>query len=187
MRITGGQKKGCRLAPFKGLDIRPTSDKVREAIFNFLNQDMEGLHILDLFAGTGSFGIEALSRGADHAVFIDNSVKSINLIKKNLEKCGYLKTALVIKKDLSRGLPVRPDFAQKKFDLVFIDPPYGRGLIPPLLKELAMGKIVRKTGMIITESQKYEILPDKQNGLTCGDSRRYGETKIDRYIYGENK
>ena len=187
MRITGGHKKGFRLASFKGLDIRPTSDKVREAIFNLLGQDMEGLHVLDLFAGTGSLGIEALSRGADFAVFIDNSIKSINLIKKNLEKCDFLNLGLVMKKDLSRWLLKSQGFAQKPFDLVFIDPPYGRGFISPLLKQLTLMKMVCENGTIITESQKNEVSPYQQNGLTLTDSRRYGETKIDRYIYGEKK
>ena len=184
MRITGGHKKGLRLALFKGLDIRPTSDKVREAIFNLLGQDMEGLHVLDLFAGSGGLGIEALSRGADRAVFIDNSTKSLRLIKKNLERCGFLGVGLVLKKDLSRGLPKRQGLAPKPFDLVFIDPPYGQGLIPPLLKQLTLMKILGENGIIIAESFKNETLPDQQNGLTLVDSRRYGETKIDRFIYG---
>jgi len=187
MRVTGGKNKGCRLSSFKGLDIRPTSDMVRESIFNLLGQDMGGLRVLDLFAGTGSLGIEALSRGADQAVFIDNSIKSIRLIKKNLERCGLLSAGLVIKKDLSRGLPKSQGFAQNPFDLVFIDPPYGRGLIPPLLQELALIKIMCENGIIITESQKNDVLLDQQNGLTLTDSRRYGETKIDRYFYGEQQ
>jgi 16S rRNA (guanine966-N2)-methyltransferase len=84
MRITGGEVRGRRLESPKGMAIRPTSDRVREAIFNIIGQDLSGLNVLDLFAGTGSLGIEALSRGALHALFVDNSQKSINLIKKNL-------------------------------------------------------------------------------------------------------
>ena len=89
MRITGGQAKGRLLAPLKGLRIRPSSDKVREATFNLLGQEFKGLNVLDLFAGTGSFGIEALSRGALWALFIDHSRYAINLIKKNLKRYNY--------------------------------------------------------------------------------------------------
>lgn len=182
MRITGGNIKGSQLSSFKGLDIRPTSDKIRESIFNLLGQNMEGFNVLDLFAGTGSLGIEALSRGAIRAIFVDNSVKSIKIINKNLEKCDFLSLGLVMKKDLSRGLPKHQPFLERPFDLVFIDPPYGRGLIPPLLKQISEMKLISENGIVITESRKTDILPDQQNGLTLEDSRRYGETKIDRYV-----
>ena len=92
-----------------------------------------------------------------------------------------------MKKDLSRGLPERQGLTPKTFDLVFIDPPYGQGLIPPLLKQLTRMKILGENGIIIAETYKNETLPDHQNGLTLVDSRRYGETKIDRFIYGEKK
>lgn len=184
MRVTGGQKKGYPLASFKGLDIRPTSDKVREAIFNLLGQDMEGLHVLDLFAGTGSLGLEALSRGAVRAVFIDISLKALKLINRNLERCGYSRQGLVLKKDLSSGLPVNQESWPQPFDLIFIDPPYGRGLIPPLLRQLANSQLININGIIITEAQKRDVLPDEMNGLTLQDSRRYGETRIRIYLRG---
>jgi 16S rRNA (guanine(966)-N(2))-methyltransferase RsmD len=183
MRITGGQKKGFYLASFKGLDIRPTSDKVRESIFNLLGQDAEGLYVLDLFAGTGSLGIEALSRGANQSIFIDNSFKSLKLIKNNLERCKFVGQGLVIKKDLSMGLPRNRRFTQRPFDLIFIDPPYGREFIPPLLNRIIEMKLISENGTIITESQKKDNLPQKMNGLTLRDTKRYGETKIDRYVW----
>ena len=89
LRITGGELKGRRLSPFRGPRIRPTSDKVREAIFSLIGQDVQGVRVLDLFAGTGSLGIEALSRGASWVHFVDNSLHSIELIRRNLSLCGY--------------------------------------------------------------------------------------------------
>ena len=105
MRITGGQAKGRLLASLKGWNIRPTSDRVREAVFSLIGQDVTDFKVLDLFAGTGCLGIEALSRGASRALFIDNSIQSIKLIKKNLARCGYESLGFVWKKDLSKGLP----------------------------------------------------------------------------------
>ena len=104
MRITGGLMRGRRLATLRGLNIRPTSDKVREAVFDLVGQDMTDIHTLDLFAGTGSFGIEALSRGASWALFIDNSPRSINLVKRNLRVCGCEAAGTVLQRDLTRPL-----------------------------------------------------------------------------------
>ena len=105
MRITGGEARGRHLESPKGMAIRPTSDRVREAVFNIIGQDLSGIRVLDLFAGTGSLGIEALSRGASHAFFVDNSQKSIYLIKKNLVLCGYQDSASVVKINLRHGIP----------------------------------------------------------------------------------
>ena len=100
MRITGGQVRGRILASPQGLKIRPTTDRVREAIFNIIGQDLSGLKVLDLFAGTGCLGLEALSRGALSALFIDNSQQAIKLIKKNLALCGYQTSGTVLRRDL---------------------------------------------------------------------------------------
>jgi 16S rRNA (guanine(966)-N(2))-methyltransferase RsmD len=122
MRITGGQVKGRRLAAFKGLDIRPTSDMVRKAIFDLIGHNLEGLKVLDLFAGTGSLGIEALSRGASRAVFADQSQKSIDLIQRNLKICGLEGEGIVWKGNLVQRFPGKRLLGEKGVDLVFIDP-----------------------------------------------------------------
>jgi len=105
MRITGGKAKGRILASPRGMDIRPTTDRVREAIFNIIGHDLSGLKVLDLFAGTGILGIEALSRGAGLVIFIDKSQRSIKLIKKNLAICGYQSSGKILKLDLRMGIP----------------------------------------------------------------------------------
>ncbi|MBW2217733.1 MAG: RsmD family RNA methyltransferase, partial [Deltaproteobacteria bacterium] len=102
MRITGGQVKGRIIASPKGMNIRPTSDRVREAIFNLIGQDLSGLKVLDLFAGTGSLGLESLSRGTQHAVFIDNSQQALKLIRKNLVTCGFENSGTVLRRDLKK-------------------------------------------------------------------------------------
>ena len=182
MRITGGHAKGRRLASLKGLSIRPTSDKVREAIFNLIGQNMAGLTVLDLFAGTGSLGLEALSRGASQVLFIDNAIQSIRLIKKNLKLCGYEAAGRVLKKDLNKGLPWKVPL-KKKYDLVFLDPPYGKGFLSPILRELTEKKIPAVPAVVIAESSKIDDLPPSMERMDRVDTRLYGETKVVIYHY----
>ena len=183
MRITGGQAKGRVLASLKGWNIRPTSDRVREAIFNLIGQDVTGFKVLDLFAGSGSLGIEALSRGASRALFIDNSVQSIKLIKKNLARSGYEPLGFVRKKDLSKGLPVKHPLFKEKFDLIFVDPPYEKEMIPPLLGEVSERKLLSSQAIAVAESFKTETLPEVLGELQMVKSRIYGETKISLYHF----
>ena len=183
MRITGGKSKGRVLSSLKGMHIRPTSDKVREAVFDILGQSLGGKKILDLFAGTGSYGIEALSRGATWSLFIDNSGYSMKNIHKNLMICGFQKSGFVLKRDLRRGLPrAHPKF-KEGFDIVFIDPPYGRDLIPPILEGLSGSGILTSHSLVIAESLTKDILPVICGKLRKFDTRIYGKTKIDMYSY----
>lgn len=186
MRITGGEVKGRRLVSLKGLHIRPSSDKVREAIFNIIGQDITGFKVLDLFAGTGSLGLEALSRGASRALFIDNLQQSVSLIKKNLKVCGYESSGSILKKDLTRGLPGKYALMKKKYDLVFFDPPYGKDLIPPLVRELIEREILAPSSRVVAESSKNDILPNIWGKLQLTTKRIYGESKITIYHYGGN-
>jgi len=182
MRITGGEAKGRLLSVPKGMDIRPTSDRVREAVFDVLGQDLSGLKVLDLFAGTGSLGIEALSRYAQHAVFIDKSQRSVEIIKKNLALCGYQGSGTVLKKDLKKGLPSTHPVLQQVFDLIFLDPPYGKDLITPLLEKISFAGILSSGSRVVAESSKTENLPHHIGILELADTRRYGDTKINIYF-----
>jgi len=175
--------KGRRLASIQGLDIRPTSDLVREAIFNLIGQDILGIKVLDLFAGTGSLGIEALSRGAIEALFIDKSIQAIKQINKNLQRCGFEAAGSIIKKDLGRGLPRNRAFLKRRFGLVFMDPPYGQALIAPLLKELSDRKMLSPASIVVTESSKIDMLPAELGALQRVNGRTYGETRINIYHY----
>jgi 16S rRNA (guanine966-N2)-methyltransferase len=181
MRVTGGKSKGRNLASIKGASIRPTSSKVREAIFNLLGQDINGLKVLDLFAGTGILGIEALSRGALRALFVDNSYLAVKIIKKNLKLCELDNSGVVLKKDIMRGLPLEHPFINMGIDLVFIDPPYGKNLIPCTLEQLNKGEILTSSSIVVTESLRDDKLPIRAGTLHLFDTRVYGETKIDIY------
>jgi 16S rRNA (guanine966-N2)-methyltransferase len=185
MRITGGESKGRHLFSLKGRSVRPTSDKVRESIFNLLGQDMTGLKVLDLFAGTGSLGIEALSRGALYSLFIDYSPLTVKVIQKNLASCNYTDSGFILKKDLRKGLPTGHPMFKKGFDLVFIDPPYGQNLIHPVLKEISDGAILAPAANIVTESFKMDDLPLIIGDIHLVDTRIYGKTKIIIYSRGE--
>jgi 16S rRNA (guanine966-N2)-methyltransferase len=185
MRITGGRVKGRRLATLKGLNIRPSSDRVREAIFSLIGQDLTDLAVLDLFAGTGSLGIEALSRGASYVLFLDNAPQALSLIGKNLKLCGYESLGSVLKRDLTRGLPRRSSLMKRGFDLVFIDPPYGKELVRPLLVELDQGHILSGPSLVVTESSKADRLPITLGKLRQVKARTYGTTNISIFGYGE--
>jgi 16S rRNA (guanine966-N2)-methyltransferase len=181
MKITGGRSRGKILASLKGMDIRPTSSKVREAIFNILGQDMTGIRVLDLFAGTGILAIEALSRGAEGAIFIDKSEQSINIINKNLALCGYQDLCRVLKRDLTKGSDFDSLSLKERFDLVFVDPPYRKEIIPHVLTALSGSGILSGQALVVTESSKNDRLPERAENLLLSDSRTYGETKVDIY------
>lgn len=183
MRITGGQVRGRILANPKGLDIRPTTDQIREAIFSIIGQDLSGLRVLDLFAGTGSLGLEALSRGALQALFIDNSPQSIALIKKNLALCGFQDSGIILKRDLRRQILLTSALKTELFDLVFLDPPYGKNIIPSLLEDLTPRDMLSSTSQVIAESSKTESLPSRVGNLHTIDIRLYGDTKITLYAH----
>jgi len=178
MKITGGRARGRTLASLKGLDIRPTASKVREAIFNILGQDMTGIRVLDLFAGTGILGIEALSRGAENAIFIDKSNKSISIINHNLTSCGYQDVSRILKRDIIEGLTFESLAAKGGIDLVFIDPPYGKDIVPKVITRLSICGILAEQACAIVESSKNDRLPESAGTLLLSDTRIYGDTKI---------
>ena len=186
MRITGGQARGRLLASLKGWNIRPTSDRVREAIFNLIGQDATGFNVLDLFAGTGCLGIEALSRGALWALFIDSSPQSTKLIRKNLALCGFEPFGFVLRKDLTKGPAWKGSFMKKKFDLIFIDPPYEKKIIPHVLVELTETDILASPSIVVAESSKADRLPGTLGELHLVNAKTYGETRISIYHYGDH-
>jgi 16S rRNA (guanine966-N2)-methyltransferase len=184
MKITGGKSRGRVLLSLKGMDIRPTSSKVREAIFNILGQDMSGLRILDVFAGTGILGIEALSRGAGAAAFIDKANRSIELIEKNLALCGYVDASRVLKREIMDRSMFALLAQNERFDVVFIDPPYGKGIIPIVLEMLSDCDILTPDAVVVTESAKDDPLPEEVGVLIHSGRKIYGDTKIDFYERG---
>ncbi|NLO89296.1 MAG: 16S rRNA (guanine(966)-N(2))-methyltransferase RsmD [Clostridia bacterium] len=182
MRIISGKHRGRRLKTPKNAKIRPTSDRVREAIFNILGEKICSSRVLDLFCGTGALGIEALSRGASHVVFVDKDRASIELVEANLELIGESEKALIFKSDV---LKVFSRLAAEKmlFDVVFVDPPYKEQFHKALLKELASGGLLAKGAVVVYEtSHKYEFTePDPLYVMI--KSKKYGDTRVFFFLY----
>ncbi|MCB1491899.1 MAG: 16S rRNA (guanine(966)-N(2))-methyltransferase RsmD [Rhodobiaceae bacterium] len=178
MRIVGGRHKGTALSAPKSQAIRPTSDRTREAVFNILvhgsDMDIEGARVLDLFAGTGALGLEALSRGAAFALFVDEGAEARGLIRANIERLGQTGRTKVFRRDATKLGPL--DRFQP-FTLVFCDPPYGKGLgEKALASALGGGWLADGAVVVLEEDADAEIaVPD---GFTEWDRRRYGDTVV---------
>ena len=175
MRVITGIARGKRLVTPDGSDVRPTSDKVKEALFSVIQFDIEGRRVLDLFAGSGQLGIEALSRGAESCTFVDNSRASINLVKKNLEITGLSDNAKVFQGDFSSFAAMSRD----TFDIVFLDPPYAAGLLTDAIK--AVLPLMSDYGMIVCEYPPEVAIPEEIGGFSVYRTYRYG--KINAAIY----
>lgn len=185
MRIISGHARGRRLfTPGHSNLIRPTSDRAREALFSIVGDRVFSAHVLDLYAGTGALGLEALSRGAAQVVFVDKHHKALELIKRNCTLClqcmetAQDDSAIIIKHDLSRGLNLKGDesFKSRTFDIIFIDPPYKKGLAEKTLTALDSSGFITSNTLVIAEECSGETLPDSFTRLTLTDQRRYGDT-----------
>ncbi len=179
MRILAGSAKGRKLKGFSRKDVRVTSGKVKGAIFDVIGPYLDEQQFLDLFAGSGSVGIEALSRGAESCVFIEKNAECVKIINENLRKAG-LSSAKVIKMDVYRGLK-KINKNQAIFDYIFMDPPYFRHLYVPVLEEIAESNILKKKGTVIVEHHKSISLPEVINGLHGNEIKKYGDTCITFY------
>ncbi len=175
MRIISGSAKGLRLTAPKGTKTRPALDQVKESIFNILF-DVSDMSVLDLFAGSGSIGIEALSRGARRAVFVDEWRDAVAVIKKNLLHCHLDEHAIIIKSPVDRAIK-NLERRSEEFDLIFVDPPYQKDLVRPSLQSLSMSGIARKNSIIVVEHHPKEPIGEI-DGLRLTDNRKYGQTLI---------
>lgn len=182
MRIVGGRFKGHSIAPPAGSGTRPTSDRVRESVFNILAHGIDGLKIegarvLDLFAGTGAMGLEAISRGARFCQFVDDSAEARGLIRKNADALGVIGLVKIWRRDATDLGPCAP---QPAFDLVFSDPPYGKGLGFKSLGSLVSNHWLNPGAtVVLEESRKSEF--SAVDGLALVDERDYGDTRIRFY------
>lgn len=177
MRVITGTARGRRLKEPKGMEIRPTADQVKEAVFNIIQFDIEGRRVLDLFAGTGQLGIEALSRGAAEVVFVDESTAAVRLVRENLETCGF--KARVEQTDALRYLAHAP-----RFDLVLLDPPYDSGLLDRALEIIQNVDILTEGGIIVCESRREKSMPELRAPYARTLERRYGKIQITVYRKG---
>lgn len=181
MRIIGGQFGGRSIKVIDAPGLRPATGRVREALFSMLAARgvlFPGASVLDCFAGAGSVGIEALSRGAQEAVFIERSPAVAKVLRENLRGLGLSpQTARVMEADVAKALP---RLAGRRFDLVAIDPPYGQGLLPPTLVRLASLGLVADDGVVVAEIEAgAELAPDDvPPSFVCLTDRTYGQTRI---------
>ena len=176
MRVIGGEFGGRRLLAPPGGKIRPTSDRVREAIFDILGPVWNFQRVLDLFAGTGALGIEAISRGSEEAVFVEQGKGALTVLKGNLKALGLKARAWVLPLTAKRGIAILGEKGAV-FNIIFMDPPYGKGLAEKTLEEIVNGEILAATGVIVVEhSSREEIVPPP--GLALSQKRRYGDTAI---------
>lgn len=182
MRVIAGDFKGRRLDPIEGMDIRPTSDKVKESLFNILGNSVIDSVFLDLFGGTGAIGIEALSRGAKHVVFIDSSAKSIKVLKGNLDKLNIKDKAEVYNTDYSTAISKLYKYG-RQFDIVFIDPPYRVGIAESALKEIDKNPILAQSGIIVVEHDTKDDMPEKAGKLFKYRIKHYGSTSLSFYSH----
>jgi len=184
MRITGGIHRGRKLAPLKGAgeSIRPTSDRVREALFSILGSRVVDARVLDLFAGTGAFGLEALSRGADFSAFIDRSHAAEQIIRTNLLTCFPQPRALIIKGSLPAPAPFARLTAKlpqhTEFNIVFLDPPYKKNLAEQTVKTVEQTQLLASDALVIIEEHASVPLADQIGSLHLTTQRKYGETGI---------
>jgi 16S rRNA (guanine966-N2)-methyltransferase len=182
LRIIGGELKGRKLVTVPGLETRPTADRVRESIFNILGAGVRGALVLDLFAGTGAMGIEALSRGAESVVFVDNNKTAMMALTKNIKICALESRANIIKWNILKNLNVIGGFPAA-FNLVFVDPPYNKDMIQLTLSNLDKSRCLENGARVAIEHSPREPISVEDQNFKISDQRRYGKTLVSFLIY----
>ena len=175
MRVITGTARGRRLKELPGMETRPTTDKVKESIFNIIQFDVEGRRALDLFGGTGQLGIEALSRGAARCVFLDQDRSAVRVIMNNCKNCGVFDRSRVNVGDAGLYLSA----AGEQFDIVLLDPPFRHGTIPRILP--AVDRVTAPGGVVLCETERETELPQQAGGLMLQKRYQYGTIAVWRY------
>lgn len=182
MRVVAGSQKGRRLKEPNGPGLRPTSARVKEALFSIIAERLSNAHVLDLFAGTGALGLEALSRGARETVFVENQSDSIQVLRENITRCSLTDCSSIISQDVHDFLKAPSQRHQANpFDLVFADPPYEVSDFEPLLTHLESSDKVASKGLVVIEHFKKVSLPSNVGRLSQTRQSRYGDTMLSFY------
>lgn len=178
MRIVSGENKGKKLYAPDGMSVRPTSDKIKEAIFNIIGPVDDEAVVLDLFAGSGSMGIEFIARGAAFCYFVDSSHKSLSYVRKNLELCSFTEKSRVIQSDYEKAI-VSFSNMNTKFDYIFSDPPYHLNCCANIAEQVLKNNLLKTGGMLIIESDKSEkVFENIDNDVIKYKEKIYGRTRI---------
>ena len=177
MRVVAGTARSIPLKSREGIDTRPTADRVKEAVFNILQFDVPGARVLDLFGGSGQLAIEALSRGAESAVIVDNSPEALSVIRENLERTRLKEHAQTVHADYLEYL----DRCRDSFRLIFLDPPYREIFLETALKRISEIDILKSGGIIVCEKPLDKTLSPVYGELRCTKEYRYGKTSIAIY------
>ena len=175
MRVITGSARGRKLLTPENYDIRPTTDNVKESIFNIIQFDIEGRRVLDLFAGTGQLGIECLSRGAESAVFVDQDREAVRIVKDNLKACGLKGT--VIQQDAKTFL-----HSCSPFDIIFVDPPYDSNLYETVLETVNSIDLLTDGGIMVCESRRERAMPEMVAPYKKRREYNYGRVKLCLYV-----
>ena len=180
MRIIAGQHKGRRLKSLKGQHLRPTSDRVREALFSIISPRLSGSNFLDLYAGTGAVGIEALSRGAQKVIFVESHKDSLHILKENVQLCGVQDQSIIIEQTTGAWLKRWDEQnIHNTFNIIFADPPYDDSLEDALFSHVSINRILDPEGLLVIEhSSKTIITPMTSPHLIPQHSYRYGDTTL---------
>jgi len=179
LRVIAGRWKGKRLLAVKGMHTRPTSDRVKEAMFNILQHRIAGSNVLDLFAGTGNLGLEAISSGCLKVVFVEKDPRAIDVLNRNRANLGCVEQTTVVRDDVFHA--IKRFSGRERFDIIFADPPYSRGLEEPLLNAIAGSDILSQDGIVVIEHSSRDHQPDRVGSLVKLQDRRYGDTEISLY------
>ena len=182
LRIIAGKLKGRKLRSVPGTKTRPTANRIREAIFNILAGQVRGARVLDLFAGTGAFGVEALSRGAESVFFIDIDRVSISVLNDNIKRISLESHTNILKWDPTRDLNCLRSW-RPAFNLVFMDPPYNKNLIADTLQNLHVSESMENGTHIVVEHSRHELIPRDKEPFILIDQRRYGKTLVSFFNY----
>jgi 16S rRNA (guanine(966)-N(2))-methyltransferase RsmD len=180
MRIIGGEAKGRKLIAPKGLTTRPTTDRVKEAVFNILGNKVRDAVFLDLFGGTGAIAIEAISRGAAEAVICEKDFQALRVISHNIISANFTEKIKVLKIDALMALKILAK-ENYRFDIIYLDPPYQAGLLPEVIEQLDESSLLKEDGLIMVETSKREDLSKYNIGYSLLKSRNYGDTLITVY------
>ena len=177
MRVISGTARGRKLKELQGMETRPTTDKVKESLFNIIQFEIEGRRVLDLFGGTGQLGVEALSRGAERCTFVDQRREAVSLIRENLKLCGLSERSRVVQGEALSFLAS----CGEKFDVILLDPPYEGELLSRAVEAITRFDILSEHGIMICESAADRLLPQVAPPYEQGREYRYGKIKLTLY------